>query len=88
MIENAREQAKQDLEQRTQEYFSKTQQAKRRKQRQVYNESYERLEMSQEDLTLPQKLERRAKYLEAVRREVERVILPDPSFEVMSFIQD
>ena len=76
-MEAAREYARQDLAQRIQAYSSASQQALRRKQRQVFNEAYERLEMTGEDLTQPEKNARRADYVESVRQQVQDVLNSD-----------
>ena len=87
-MEHAREHARQDLERRTQEYFSASMQEKRRKQRQVFNESYERYDMAGEDLTQPEKNARRQQYVERVRDEVKEVLQADPSNLIMEFFDD
>ena len=76
-MEQAREHARQDLAQRIQAYSSASQQALRRKQRQVFNEAYEKIEMAGEDLTQVQKNQRRAELLETSRQEVEKVLNSD-----------
>ena len=76
-MEAAREHARQDLEQRIQAYSSASQQALRRKQRQVLNEAYDCLEMAGEDLNQEQKNQRRAEYLESVRSQVQEVLNSD-----------
>ena len=87
-MEHAREHAKQDLERRTQEYFSASIQDKRQKQRQVYNEAYERIDMATQDLTQPEKNQRRQQYVEKVRDEVKSVLQEDPSRLIMEFFDD
>ena len=82
-MEAAREYARQDLAQRIQAYSSASQQALRRKQRQIFNEAYERLEMTGEDLTQPEKNARRAELLllllllETTRQQVQEVLNSD-----------
>ena len=83
-MEAAREHARQDLEQRIQAYSSASQQALRRKQRQVFNEAYGRLEMEGEDLNQEQKNQRRAEYLESVRSQVQEV----PNSDIANLVQD
>ena len=83
-MEAAREHARQDLEQRIQAYSSASQQALRRKQRQVFNEAYGRLEMAGEDLNQEQKNQRRAEYLESVGSQVQEVLNSD----VANLVQD
>jgi hypothetical protein len=85
-MEHAREHARQDLAQRIQAYSSAHQQAQRRKQRQVYNEAYERLEMAGMDLTMPEKIARRASYLAEVEKEVEKVLITDVARLVKKYI--
>ena len=85
IMEYAREHAKQDLERRTQEYFSASMQDKRRKQRQVYNEAFERIDMAGQDLSQPEKNERRRTYVERVRDEVKTVLREDPTKQIMDF---
>ena len=84
-MEYAREHAKQDLERRIQEYFSASMQDKRRKQRQVYNEAFERIDMALMDLNQPEKNERRRNYVERVRDEVKTVLREDPAKEIIDF---
>ena len=76
-MEAAREYARQDLAQRMQAYSSASQQALRRRQRQVFNEAYERIEMAGQDLTQPEKNARRAEYVESVRQQVQEVLNSD-----------
>ena len=76
-MEAAREHARQDLEQRIQAYSSASQQAIRRKQRQAFNEFYERIEMRGQDLTQPEKNARRAELLETTRQQVQKVLHSD-----------
>ena len=76
-MEAAREYARQDLAQRMQAYSSASQQALRRKQRQVFNEAYERIEMAGQDLTQPEKNARRAELLETTRQQVQEVLNSD-----------
>ena len=76
-MEAAREHASQDLAQRIQAYSSASQQALRRKQRQVFNEAYGRLELAGEDLNQEQKNQRREEYLESVREQVQKVLHSD-----------
>ena len=76
-MEAAREYARQDLAQRIQAYSSASQQALRRKQRKIFNEAYERLEMTGEDLTQPEKNARRAELLETTRQQVQEVLNSD-----------
>ena len=52
-MEAAREYARQDLAQRIQAYSTAAQQESRRKQRERFNEFYERVEMREQDLTHP-----------------------------------
>ena len=85
-MEAAREHARQDLEQRIQAYSSASQQALRRKQRQVFNEAYGRLEMAGEDLNQEQKNQRRAEYLESVRSQVQEVLNSDVANLVKDFM--
>ena len=85
-MEAAREHARQDLEQRIQAYSSASQQALRRKQRQVLNEAYERLEMAGQDLNQEQKNQRRAEYLESVRSQVQEVLNSDVANLVKDFM--
>ena len=85
-MEAAREHARQDLEQRIQAYSSASQQALRRKQRQVFNEAYGRLEMAGEDLNQEQKNQRRAEYLESVRSQVQEVLNSDIANLVQDYI--
>lgn len=87
-MEHARQHAKEDLERRTQEYFSAAMQRKRRGQRQVYNEAYERIDMAGEDLTQPEKNQRREEYVERVRDEVKEVLQADPSQLVMEYFHN
>ena len=83
-MEAAREHARQDLEQRIQAYSSASQQALRRKQRQVFNEAYGRLEMAGEDLNQEQKNQRRADLLETTRQQVKEVLNSD----IANLVQD
>ena len=83
-MEAAREHARQDLAQRIQAYSSASQQALRRKQRQAFNEFYERIEMRGQDLTQEQKNQRRAEYLESVRSQVQEVLNSD----IANLVQD
>ena len=83
-MEAAREYAKQDLAQRIQAYSSASQQALRRKQRQVFNESYERIEMEGRDLTQQEKNARKAELLETTRQQVKEVLNSD----IANLIQD
>ena len=85
-MEAAREHARQDLEQRIQAYSSASQQALRRKQRQLFNEAYGRLEMAGEDLNQEQKNQRRAEYLESVRSQVQEVLNSDVANLVKDFM--
>lgn len=85
-MEAAREHARQDLEQRIQAYSSASQQALRRKQRQVFNEAYGRLEMVGEDLNQEQKNQRRVEYLESVRSQVQEVLNSDVANLVKDFM--
>ena len=85
-MEAAREYAKQDLAQRIQAYSSASQQALRRKQRQVFNESYERIEMEGRDLTQPEKNARRAELLETTREQVKEVLNSDIANLVQDYI--
>ena len=87
-MEHARQHAREDLEQRTQEYFSASIQDKRQKQRQVFNEAYERIDMAGEDLTQPEKNARRQQYVEKVRDEVKQVLQADPAELVMEYFDD
>ena len=87
-MEHAREHARQDLERRTQEYFSASMQEKRRKQRQVYNEAYERIDMASMDMTQPEKNERRKQYVERVRDEVKNVLQADPAKIVVDYFDN
>ena len=83
-MEAAREHARQDLEQRIQAYSSASQQALRRKQRQVLNEAYESIEVAGEDLNQEQKNQRRAEYLESVRIQIQEVLNSD----IAKLVQD
>ena len=76
-MEAAREHARQDLAQRIQAYSSASQQELRRKQRQAFNEFYERIEMRGQDLTQPEKNARRAELLETTRQQVQKVLHSD-----------
>ena len=87
-MEHARLHARQDLERRTQEYFSASMQEKRRKQRQVYNEAYERIDMASMDMTQPEKNERRKQYVERVRDEVKNVLQADPAKIVVDYFDN
>ena len=87
-MEHAREYAKQDLERRTQEYFSASMQKKRTQQRQVYNEAYERIDMAGQDLSQPEKNQRRQDYVERVRDQVKSVLQEDPSKLIMEYFDD
>ena len=87
-MEHAREHARQDLERRTQEYFTSSMQGKRRKQRQVYNEAYERIDMAGQDLTQPEKNERRKRYVERVRDQVKSVLQADPAKIVVDYFDN
>ena len=87
-MEHAREHAKQDLQRRTQEYFSAAMKAKRNQQRQVFNELYERMDMATEDLTQPEKNARRFQYVERVRNEVKDVLQADPTNIIMDYFDD
>ena len=84
-MEQAREHARQDLAQRIQAYSSASQQALRRKQRHIFNEAYEKIEMAGEDLTQVQKNQRRAELLETTRQEVEKVLNSDIANLVQRF---
>ena len=83
-MEAAREHARQDLEQRIQAYSSASQQALRRKQRQLFNEAYGRLEMAGEDLNQEQKNQRRADLLESTKQQVKEVLNSD----IANLVQD
>ena len=85
-MEAAREYAKQDLAQRIQAYSSASQQALRRKQRQVYNEAYERIEMEGQDLTQQEKNARKAELLETTRQQVKEVLNSDIANLVQDYI--
>ena len=87
-MEHARQYAREDLERRTQEYFSASLQDKRQKQRQVFNEAYERIDMAGQDLNQPEKNARRQQYVEKVRNEVKSVLQADPAKLVMDFFDD
>ncbi len=87
-MEHARQYAKEDLERRTQEYFSSAIQEKRQKQRQTFNEAYERIDMASMDMTQPEKNERRKQYVEKVRSEVKNVLQADPARLVMEYFDD
>ena len=76
-MEAAREYARQDLAQRIQAYSTAAQQESRRKQRERFNEFYERIEMRGQDLTQPEKNARRADYVESVRQQVQDVLNSD-----------
>ena len=76
-MEAAREYARQDLAQRIQAYSTAAQQESRRKQRERFNEFYERIEMRGQDLTQPEMNARRAKYVESVKRQVQDVLNSD-----------
>ena len=87
-MEHARQHAKEDLQRRTQEYFSASMQQKRQKQRQTFNEAYERIDMASQDLTQPEKNERRKQYVESVRNEVKSVLQADPRRLIMEYFDD
>ena len=76
-MQAAREHARQDLAQRIQAYSSASQQELRRKQRQAFNEFYERIEMRGQDLTQPEKNARREELLETTRQQVQKVLDSD-----------
>ena len=76
-MEAAREYARQDLAQRIQAYSTAAQQESRRKQRERFNEFYERIEMRGQDLTQPEINARRADYVESVRQQVQDVLNSD-----------
>ena len=85
-MEVAKQYAKEDLERRTQEYFSAKMKEKRRKQRQVYNEAYERIDMAQQDLSLEEIHQRRQDYVEKVRKEVQEVLHSDITNRIMDYM--
>ena len=87
-MEYARDHAKQDLERRTQEYFTSAMKLKRNQQRQTFNEAYERIDMAGQDLTQPEKNTRRLQYVEKVRDEVNSVLQEDPSRLIMKYFDD
>ena len=76
-MEAAREYARQDLAQRIQAYSTAAQQESRRRQRERFNEFYERIEMRGQDLTQPEMNARRADYVESVRQQVQDVLNSD-----------
>ena len=76
-MEAAREYARQDLAQRIQAYSTAAQQESRRRQRERFNEFYERIEMREQDLTQPEKNARRAELLETTRQQVQEVLNSD-----------